>query len=68
MGWPPIPRGSFTEPSMRTTKRRKALKQGLEAHYVTPTRPATGPAIAHLGHWVIRPMNSRTTTRVWRYL
>jgi hypothetical protein len=57
---------------MRTTKRRKASKQGLEAHYVSSTRPApgltTGPAIAQLGHWVIRPMNSRTTTRVWRFL
>ena len=52
---------------MRTTKRRKASK-GLEAHYVSSTRPAAAPAIAHLGHWVIRPMNSRTTTRVWRFL
>jgi hypothetical protein len=56
---------------MRITKRRKASK-GLEAHYVSSTRPAagltTGPAIAHLGHWVIRPINSRTTTRVWRFL
>jgi hypothetical protein len=57
---------------MRTTKRRKASGQRLEAHYVSSARPAagptTGPAIAHLGHWVIRPMNSRTTTRVWRFL
>ncbi|MDQ7250000.1 hypothetical protein [Dongia sedimenti] len=53
---------------MRTTKRRKASKQGLEAHYVSSTRPASAPAIAHLGHWIIRPMNSRTTTRVWRFL
>jgi hypothetical protein len=44
---------------------------GLEAHYVSSTRPTTGPttgaAIANLGHWVIRPANSRTTTRVWRF-
>ena len=56
---------------MRTTKRPKASKPGLEAHYVSSTRPAagptTGPAIAHLGHWIIRPANSRTTTRVWRF-
>ena len=56
---------------MRITKRPKASKPGLEAHYVSSTRPAagptTGPAIAHLGHWVIRPANSRTTTRVWRF-
>jgi hypothetical protein len=59
--------GPFTEPSMRITKRPKASKPGLEAHYVSSTRPATGPAIAHLGHWIIRPANSRTTTRVWRF-
>jgi hypothetical protein len=57
---------------MRITKRRKASSQRLEAHYVSSTRPAAGlalgPATAHLGHWVIRPMNSRTTTRVWRFL
>jgi len=56
---------------MRLTKRPKASKLGLEAHYVSSTRPATGqatgPGIAHLGHWVIRPANSRTTTRVWRF-
>ena len=52
---------------MRTTKRPKASKPGLEAHYVSSTRPATGPAIAHLSHWIIRPANSRTTTRVWRF-
>ena len=57
---------------MRHRKRHKASKPGLEAHYVSSTRPAAGPmgapAIAHLGHWVIRPMNSRTTARVWRFL
>ncbi len=57
---------------MRTTKRRKASSQRLEAHFVSQARPATGltaaPAIAHAGHWVIRPMNSRTTARVWRLL
>ena len=56
---------------MRLYKRPKASKLGLEAHYVSSTRPATGPAtgsaIANLGHWVIRPANSRTTTRVWRF-
>jgi hypothetical protein len=55
---------------MRTTKRPKASKPGLEAHYVSSTRPApaltTGP-VANLGHWVVRPINSRTTTRVWRF-
>lgn len=54
---------------MRTTKRRKASKLGLEAHYVSSTRPAQQqPGVANLGHWVIRPINSRTTTRVWRFL
>ncbi len=53
---------------MRTTKRRKASRQGLEAHYVSSTRPATQPSLPHSGHWVIRPINSRTTTRVWRFL
>lgn len=60
---------------MRLSKRPKASKPGLEAHYVSQARPATvptpGPTIAHLGptvgHWVIRPINSRTTTRVWRF-
>jgi len=53
---------------MRTTKRRKASKPGLEAHYVSSTRPiAQQPGIANLGHWVIRPVNSRTTARVWRF-
>jgi hypothetical protein len=56
---------------MRLYKRPKASKLGLEAHYVSSTRPATGPAtgsaVANLGHWVIRPANSRTTTRVWRF-
>jgi hypothetical protein len=53
---------------MRTTKRRKAHRQGLEAHYVSSTRPATLPANAQMGHWVIRLINSRTTTRIWRFL
>jgi hypothetical protein len=56
---------------MRIIKRPKASKLGLEAHYVSSTRPATGQttgaAIANLGHWVIRPANSRSTTRVWRF-
>jgi hypothetical protein len=56
---------------MRLYKRPKASKLGLEAHYVSSTRPATasatGQGIANLGHWVIRPANSRTTTRVWRF-
>jgi hypothetical protein len=56
---------------MRITKRPKASKPGLEAHYVSSTRPVTGSAagqaIAHLGHWVIRPVNSRSTARIWRF-
>jgi hypothetical protein len=72
---PPVPgnRASrpFTELFMRIIKRPKASKLGLEAHYVSSTRPATGQtpgaAIANLGHWVIRPANSRSTTRVWRF-
>jgi hypothetical protein len=56
---------------MRLLKRPKASKPGLEAHYVSSVRPATGAGIANLGptvgHWVIRPANSRTTTRVWRF-
>jgi hypothetical protein len=72
---PPVPgnRASrpFTEHYMRFSKRPKASKLGLEAHYVSSTRPATGQAtalaIANLSHWVIRPANSRTTTRVWRF-
>jgi hypothetical protein len=51
---------------MRLPKRPKASKPGLEAHYVSSTRPATAP-VANLGHWVVRPINSRTTTRVWRF-
>jgi hypothetical protein len=49
---------------MRTTKRRKASRPGLEAHYVSQARPVA-QAAGH-GHWVIRPVNSRTTTRIWR--
>ncbi|GAB2174567.1 hypothetical protein [Dongia sp. agr-C8] len=56
---------------MRIIKRLKASKSGLEVHYLSQVRPATGlataPAVANLGHWVIRPANSRTTTRVWRF-
>ncbi|WP_395018809.1 hypothetical protein [Dongia sp.] len=56
---------------MRFIKRLKASKPGLEAHYLSQSRPATGlataPGIANLGHWVVRPANSRTTTRVWRF-
>jgi hypothetical protein len=61
-------RGPLMEHSMRATKRRKALRQGLEAHYVSQARPAIQPVLPASGHWVIRPMNSRTTTRVWRFL
>lgn len=56
---------------MRLRKRLKAAKPGLEAHYVSQARPATTAPVANLGptvgHWVIRPANSRTTTRVWRF-
>lgn len=51
---------------MRIAKRRKVSRQRLEAHYVSSTRPAY-PAAAPFGHWVIRPLNSRTTARIWRF-
>ena len=56
---------------MRIIKRLKASKPGLEAHYVSSTRPVTGPtssqAVANLGHWTVRPVNSRSTARIWRF-
>jgi hypothetical protein len=59
--------GPFTELPMRIIKRPKAAKLGLEAHYLSQARPAPAPAVANLGHWVVRPANARSTTRVWRF-